>query len=124
MSYEEEEALFDEQIRALIARLKTDNDQEAAKLVERLRFRLEFNQSWFSTRLERLWHWAHQELSEEQKDRYFNIVANGTAEMNEPPTYAQELNIVKHRLEAAERELAALRRAAAGAAESASPPRA
>ncbi|MGJ5994166.1 hypothetical protein ACSBR8_03050 [Pseudomonas aeruginosa] len=70
---------------------------------------LAFTEQWFAVRHERLWHWAHEELSEEQKRRYFNIVANGTAEHNEPPTYAQQLCRMKHRAESAEQELAALR---------------
>lgn len=70
---------------------------------------LAFTEQWYAVRHERLWHWAHEELSEEQKRRYFNIVANGTAEHNEPPIYAQQLCRMKHRAESAEQELAALR---------------
>ncbi|HBP5289066.1 TPA: hypothetical protein L5682_002037 [Pseudomonas aeruginosa] len=70
---------------------------------------LAFTEQWFAVRHERLWHWAHEELSEEQKRRYFNIVANGTAEHNEPPIYAQQICRMKHRAESAEQELAALR---------------
>ncbi|WP_319061107.1 hypothetical protein [Pseudomonas aeruginosa] len=70
---------------------------------------LAFTKQWYAVRHERLWHWAHEELSEEQKRRYFNIVANGTAEHNEPPIYAQQLCRMKHRAESAEQELAALR---------------
>ncbi|HHM6458659.1 TPA: hypothetical protein ACRMBV_003051 [Pseudomonas aeruginosa] len=70
---------------------------------------LAFTEQWFAVRHERLWHWAHEELSEEQKRRYFNIVANGTAEHNEPPIYAQQLCRMKHRAESAEQELATLR---------------
>lgn len=47
---------------------------------------LAFTEQWYGVRHERLWHWAHAELNEEQKRRYFNIVANGTAEHSEPPT--------------------------------------
>ncbi|MCS9380862.1 hypothetical protein N1E52_26695 [Pseudomonas aeruginosa] len=70
---------------------------------------LAFTEQWYGVRHERLWHWAHAELNEEQKRRYFNIVANGTAEHNEPPTYAQQLCRMKHRAESAEQELSALR---------------
>ncbi|HCH7700321.1 TPA: hypothetical protein SMO11_005379 [Pseudomonas aeruginosa] len=70
---------------------------------------LAFTEQWYGVRHERLWHWAHAELNEEQKRRYFNIVANGTAEHSEPPTFAQQLCRTKHRYECAEKEVAALR---------------
>ncbi|WP_336217332.1 hypothetical protein [Pseudomonas aeruginosa] len=70
---------------------------------------LAFTEQWYGVRHERLWHWAHAELNEEQKRRYFNIVANGTAEHSEPPTFAQQLCRMKHRAEVAEKEVAALR---------------
>lgn len=70
---------------------------------------LAFTEQWYGVRHERLWHWAHAELNEEQKRRYFNIVANGTAEHSEPPTFAQQLCRMKHRYECAEKEVAALR---------------
>ncbi|HHH9284722.1 TPA: hypothetical protein ACP31N_001053 [Pseudomonas aeruginosa] len=70
---------------------------------------LAFTEQWYGVRHERLWHWAHAELNEEQKRRYFNIVANGTAEHSEPPTFAQQLCRTKHRYECAEQEVAALR---------------
>lgn len=70
---------------------------------------LAFTEQWYGVRHERLWHWAHAELNEEQKRRYFNIVANGTAEHSEPPTFAQQLCRAKHRYECAEKEVATLR---------------
>lgn len=54
--------------------------------VEKAQNALAFTEQWHGVRYERLWHWAHAELDEEQKRRYFNIVANGTAEHSEPPT--------------------------------------
>lgn len=57
----------------------------------------------------RLWHWAHEELNEEQKNRYFNIVANGTADVYEVPTYAQQYNSLKHEAERLKKEVAKLR---------------
>ena len=57
----------------------------------------------------RLWVWAHEELSEPLKTRYFNIVANGTADVMEQPTYAQQYNAQKHRADAAEAERDQLR---------------
>lgn len=77
--------------------------------VEKAQNALAFTEQWHGVRYERLWHWAHAELDEEQKRRYFNIVANGTAEHSEPPTYAQQLCRMKHRYECAEKEVAALR---------------
>ncbi len=77
--------------------------------VEKAQNALAFTEQWHGVRYERLWHWAHAELDEEQKRRYFNIVANGTAEHSEPPTYAQQLCRMKHRYECAEKEAAALR---------------
>lgn len=70
---------------------------------------LAFTEQWYGVRHERLWHWAHAELNEEQTRRYFNIVANGTAEHSEPPTFAQQLCRAKHRYECAEKEVATLR---------------
>ncbi|HGE6917168.1 TPA: hypothetical protein ACGCBC_000818 [Pseudomonas aeruginosa] len=77
--------------------------------VEKAQNALAFTEQWHGVRYERLWHWAHAELDEEQKRRYFNIVANGTAEHSEPPTYQQQLCRMKHRYECAEKEVAALR---------------
>ncbi|HCF3421902.1 TPA: hypothetical protein ACJYA9_000768 [Pseudomonas aeruginosa] len=77
--------------------------------VEKAQNALAFTEQWHGVRYERLWHWAHAELDEEQKRRYFNIVANGTAEHSEPPTYARQLCRMKHRYECAEKEVAALR---------------
>ncbi|WAC72110.1 hypothetical protein OU995_21450 [Roseateles sp. SL47] len=50
-------------------------------------------------RSQRLWQWAHEELTEPLKTRYFNIVANGTADVMESPTYAQQYNLLRHRLD-------------------------
>ncbi|SSV28894.1 Uncharacterised protein [Acinetobacter baumannii] len=77
--------------------------------VEKAQNALAFTEQWHGVRYERLWHWAHAELNEEQKRRYFNIVANGTAEHSEPPTFAQQLCRAKHRYECAEKEVATLR---------------
>ncbi|HBN9670096.1 TPA: hypothetical protein L4747_000552 [Pseudomonas aeruginosa] len=83
--------------------------QSLREEVEKAQNALAFTEQWHGVRYERLWHWAHAELDEEQKRRYFNIVANGTAEHSEPPTYAQQLCRMKHRYECAEKEVAALR---------------
>jgi len=83
---------------------------------DQLRAKLEDLQSVFDYTKERraqishrLWVWAHEELSEPLKTRYFNIVANGTADVMEQPTYAQQYNGMKHRAEAAENERDQLR---------------
>lgn len=60
-------------------------------------------------RSQRLWKWAHEELSEPLKTRYFNIVANGTADWLEQPEYAQQYNALKYRTERAEEERDALK---------------
>lgn len=110
MALADDELQFDAQVIALIARLASANDHDGAKLVKRLHGRLELTRYWYSTRHERLWHWAHEELTDQQRNRYFSIVANGTADMTEPPTYAQQFNMMKHRMERAEAELAKLRK--------------
>ena len=58
--------------------------------------RVEFVHEWYANRFERLRVWANTSLTESLRHQYFNIVANGTAEMHEPPTYAQLLNTKQH----------------------------
>lgn len=74
---------------------------QAAETLLELHSRLEHTDYWYGTRMARLFDWAHAELSEEQRTRYFSIVANGTADVMEPPTYAQQYNQMKWRLEQA-----------------------
>lgn len=109
MSRDDGELQLDVQVVALIARLESASDHEGAKVVKRLHGRLEHTRYWYGTRHERLWHWAHAELDEQQRSRFFSIVANGTADTNEPPTFAQQFNQMKWRMEKAEAELAALK---------------
>lgn len=78
---------------------------------KRLKDRLDFHLERSAQREQRLWVWAHEELSEPLKTRYFNIVANGTADVMEQPVYAQQFNIMRHRAEAAEAEREQLREA-------------
>lgn len=89
-----------DQLRAEIARLTTDLDD--AKEI------LAYRDERSAQRWQRLWQWAHEELSEPLKTRYFCIVANGTADVMESPTYAQQFNQMKHRAESAEAEVARL----------------
>lgn len=99
---------FEQSVKELSARLAKSGQTKDAKLVEDLSGRWQHTKCWYGTRHERLWHWAHAELTAEQKTRYFSIVANGTADMNEPPTYAQQFNTMKWRMKEAECKLAEL----------------
>lgn len=91
---------------ALLARIEAlEAERDAAQAeVGRMSERLEFHFERAAQREQRLWQWAHEELSEELKTRYFNIVANGTADVMEQPVYAQQFNMMKHRAESAEAE--------------------
>jgi len=88
-----------------------DVSLDAESVIERLQARIEHSNYFNGVRFARLWHWAHEELSEDLKRRFFSIVANGTADPNEHPNYAQQFNMMKHRAELAEEELAKLRAA-------------
>ena len=75
--------------------------QEAMIINERDRAisRREYTEHWYAVRIERL-----KDLAKERGiwDEMAAIIANGSASVTEPPTYAQQLNIAKHRAEAAE----------------------
>jgi hypothetical protein len=106
---------FERRAMELVARLHAVGQHEDAKTVDQVMCSLEHTRYWYAIRHERLWHWAHAELTEPQKTRYFSILANGTADVNEPPpTYAQQFTAMKFRMEEAERQLAALRSSQAG----------
>jgi hypothetical protein len=90
----------------------SDVSLNAESVIERLQARIEHSAYFNGVRFARLWHWAHEELSEALKSRFFCIVANGTADHMEQPTYAQQMNMLRHRAERAEAELAKLRAAA------------
>jgi hypothetical protein len=68
----------------------------------------EHTKYWYSVRLERL-----KDLGKEYGiwPVMAAIIANGTADPAEPPTYAQAFNLMLHRAEAAEAELAKVRTA-------------
>jgi hypothetical protein len=70
---------------------------------------LEHTNYWYSIRLARLKDWAHTELTEPLKDRFFSILANSTVDVLEPPTYAQQFNMMKHDVDRLEKELAKTR---------------
>ena len=71
---------------------------------KRLAKKLDHNDYYCATRFETIFHWAHRELSESQKNQYFSIVANGSSYPDDPPTYAQQMNSLKWKVEAAEKE--------------------
>lgn len=71
---------------------------------KRLEKKLDHNDYYCATRFETLFHWAHRELNDSQKNQYFSIVANGSSYPDDPPTYAQQMNQLKWKVEAAEKE--------------------
>lgn len=71
---------------------------------KRLAKKLDHNDYYCATRFETLFHWAHRVLDEPQKNEYFSIVANGSSYPDDPPTYAQQMNRLKWKVEAAEKE--------------------
>jgi hypothetical protein len=70
--------------------------------------RVEFVHEWYANRFERLRVWANTSLTESLRHQYFNIVANGTAEPGEPPTYAQLMNVKQHTVDRMAHHIAAL----------------
>lgn len=83
--------------------VETERDQIKVEL-EQLAKKIKHSDYWYGTRYETLFHWAHRELNESQKNQYFSIVANGSAHPDHPPTYAQQMNRLKWKVEAAEKE--------------------
>lgn len=71
---------------------------EACKKIEHQRY-------WYGCRSQRLQQFAKEEMTKAQQKRFFSIMANGTADSTEPPTYAQQYNMLKHRAEEAEARL-------------------
>jgi hypothetical protein len=64
-----------------------------------------FDREWYGTRFERL-----KDLCKEAGiwDKAACIIANGSVSSSEPADYWSQLNVMRHRAEAAERELAKL----------------
>lgn len=56
-------------------------------------------QEWYAQRWETLKDWARDHGHTE----VFSILANGISTPQDPPTYAQQMNTLKHKLEAAEK---------------------
>lgn len=71
--------------------LDLDNDIERAKAA-RAR-----TQQWYAVRWKRLQEWARAEIPDNLSQEFFSIVANGTKNVHEEPTYAQELNLATFR---------------------------
>jgi hypothetical protein len=71
----------------------SDDIQHIISTVKELERRLVHQQEWYAVRLERL-----RDLAKDNGlDReHCAIVANGTSESHEIPTYAQQMNILKH----------------------------
>ena len=61
---------------------------------------LEYFRHWNEGRFKRLWRWAHEKLSEDLKTEYFNIVANGSANVNESPVHRRMMSEAELRLDA------------------------
>lgn len=68
----------------------------------------DFTREWYGTRWERLHQLLREEGSEELRSKACSIMANGTSGVADPPAYAQQLNAMRHRAEAAEQKLAEL----------------
>jgi hypothetical protein len=80
--------------------------------VAKLDSMLEHTRYWYGQRMERLSTLAREELDEPLRTRFFSIVANGSPDVIEPPTSAQNYNAMKARAETAESELVRLRASA------------
>lgn len=76
--------------------MTVDRAPDCEREVERLRKRVEHTEQWYAVRFER--------IRDEAKaagiwPRIACIMANGTAEATEPPTYAQQMNVLRHEVE-------------------------
>lgn len=77
---------------------------EAEIELERLRDSLDSSRVWYSVRWERLKNLLKET---EYGNAAHSIMANGTADPFEPPTYEQQLNTLKYKLEETEKNLRA-----------------
>jgi hypothetical protein len=78
-----------------------DEIENLQKEATRLRRQMAFTQEWYAVRFERL-----RDLGKQHGiwNEMACIIANGTANVSEPPSYAQLLNTALHRAKAAEKE--------------------
>jgi uncharacterized protein Yka (UPF0111/DUF47 family) len=83
-------------VKALMQRIQELEEERDTALARR-----QFTEQWYGVRLERL-----KDLAKEHGiwDQMACIVANGTASISEPPTYAQMLNMAQHKAERLEKE--------------------
>lgn len=72
--------------------------------------RLTRSQEWYSVRWQRMKEWARTESPKEFSDQFFNILANETRDVHEPPTYTRQLVGLKHRINELESANADLQR--------------
>lgn len=78
-----------------ILRHLTDLSRDYSQKIQELEERLNNSNAWWATRSQRLQDWARAELTDELQERFFAIVANGTASPFENPTYAQQMNMLR-----------------------------
>lgn len=101
----EEDAKATEDSQAITARYMSDaaEAQEHAKNLaqdlQRATAARARTQQWYAVRWERLKEWARSEIPEDLSHEFFSIVANGTKNVSEEPTYAQQLNLAVFRAE-------------------------
>lgn len=75
---------------------------------ERLAARVQHTQQWYAERWQWMQHWFRTTGKDLPiADQFWSVLANGTPDVNTPPTYQQQLNTALHRAEAAEAELKA-----------------
>jgi hypothetical protein len=98
----------------LIATLQRKSGKSPAELRKEALEELERSRQWWAVRFQRLEDFARAELTPEQQHRFFSIVANGTASPADPPTYAQQMNMLRHELERVQAENRQLVKANAG----------
>src|SRR5688572_17113442 len=72
---------------------------EYASEVQRLSDSLIHARQWWAVRFERMNDFAREELPEPLKERYFSIAANGVPSPADPPTYAVQMNELRHEIE-------------------------
>lgn len=80
-------------------------DQLLAELEQAQESR-QHTQEWYSQRWERLKEWARREIPEQLREEFFSIIANGTKNATESPTYGQQMQLLKNKAELLQSRLA------------------
>jgi hypothetical protein len=80
---------------------KPDKEDELQRLKDKHEYFCYAN----AVRYKALHEWVRQQPDEELRQRYFSIIANGTATPHDRPTYAQQFNTLIHKCEAYEKAL-------------------